>query len=189
MPLQFQPTHPVRGATVHEVYRQQHPVISTHAPREGCDVGPTTVVSILVNFNPRTPRGVRPAKSPNIWRERHISIHAPREGCDWKNATGRSKTLRFQSTHPVRGATSFVCSACILFVFQPTHPVRGATRWMLGYIRTLSISTHAPREGCDCTSVRPLRLFGISTHAPREGCDQGDNQVRPDHRHFNPRTP
>ena len=39
-----------------------------------------------------------------------------------------SKTaMRFQSTHPVRGATRAELLARNEYVFQSTHPVRGAT--------------------------------------------------------------
>ena len=39
--------------------RTAHP-ISIHAPREGCDVWPPLSPLYFTNFNPRTPRGVRP---------------------------------------------------------------------------------------------------------------------------------
>ena len=81
--------------------------ISIHAPREGCDVSDSCVFNIIVNFNPRTPRGVRPKinsvyglkldnfnpRTPRGVRPHNpvypvffdfISIHAPREGCDRK---------------------------------------------------------------------------------------------------------
>ena len=34
--------------------------ISIHAPREGCDYCPALVMIQVSDFNPRTPRGVRP---------------------------------------------------------------------------------------------------------------------------------
>ena len=79
--------------------------ISIHAPREGCDVSWYTTNSLKHqfqsthpargatlssphrpfshrDFNPRTPRGVRPV-CRSIWEVgKKISIHAPREGCD-----------------------------------------------------------------------------------------------------------
>ena len=58
-------------------------VISIHAPREGCDL-----------------------KSIKIDLTVQISIHAPREGCDCVIHPSLSYDLRFQSTHPVRGATA-----------------------------------------------------------------------------------
>ena len=56
-----------------------------------------------------------------------ISIHAPREGCDLSLALTMFPANRFQSTHPVRGAT--------LEALYPNAIV--------------FISIHAPREGCD----------------------------------------
>ena len=78
----FQSTHPVRGATRFIGQHVLHSKISIHAPREGCDV--SLPVLSMVAF---------------------ISIHAPREGCDAASARNTS-TMEFQSTHPVRGATS-----------------------------------------------------------------------------------
>ena len=103
-----------------------------------------------LHFNPRTPRGVRPVPSPTGWA-----------------------SLKFQSTHPARGATPHVGQ----------RPVQQA------------ISIHAPREGCDAPphgsksarghfnprTPRGVRRYltatldaqtSISIHAPREGCDE-----------------
>ena len=57
--------------------------ISIHAPREGCDLIVETTAA----------------------RAQPISIHAPREGCDKFHRITSIATVRFQSTHPVRGAT------------------------------------------------------------------------------------
>ena len=81
-------------------------LISIHAPREGCDIRLWSTRSWVSNFNPRTPRGVRPPANlyffgPLEFQSTHpargaticfavlrsanpISIHAPREGCDSK---------------------------------------------------------------------------------------------------------
>ena len=60
--------------------------------------------------------------------------------------------MSFQSTHPVRGATSAVMSPVSRFSrFQSTHPVRGATDGKNLIYRGPDISIHAPREGCDFT--------------------------------------
>ena len=84
----FQSTHPVRGATGHAPLTEMTPQISIHAPREGCDFGMGAV--------PQQP---------------HISIHAPREGCDPLSLSLIAVAYRFQSTHPVRGAT---CSPILI---------------------------------------------------------------------------
>ena len=102
--ITFQSTHPVWGAThrcalhgVHESFQSTHPVwgatrlspffghfygISIHAPRVGCDRGVQCGGSGHCDFNPRTPCGVR---RRDIVRDLNA--------------------LKFQSTHPVWGAT------------------------------------------------------------------------------------
>ena len=102
-------------------------VISIHAPREGCDVVGRAPLSDLYS----------------------ISIHAPREGCDGWGYYGESWGIKFQSTHPARGATPSLC----------------AVRKRQG------ISIHAPREGCDAGCGGGNAQKRISIHAPREGCD------------------
>ena len=81
----FQSTHPVRGATLYvqrfscqfELFQSTHPV-------RGATPNLIKPSAELINFNPRTPCGVR-----------RISIPS-------RHSTTRRK---FQSTHPVRGAT------------------------------------------------------------------------------------
>ena len=79
----FQSTHPVRGATMSVALKAAWALISIHAPRAGCDCFvPFPQFIGRANFNPRTPCGVRLGK-----RILDMSIS------------------KFQSTHPVRGAT------------------------------------------------------------------------------------
>ena len=58
-------------------------MISIHAPREGCD----------------------PCRRGHGRHGMVISIHAPREGCDTTSKPTFALRVKFQSTHPVRGAT------------------------------------------------------------------------------------
>ena len=53
--IQFQSTHPVRGATVGVTSSPVNRVISIHAPREGCDLASRDAVISGIHFNPRTP--------------------------------------------------------------------------------------------------------------------------------------
>ena len=57
-----------------------------------------------------------------------VSIHAPRAGCDINNLTSDATDIKFQFTHPVRGATSALFDLSNYSQFQFTHPVRGATQ-------------------------------------------------------------
>ena len=91
--------------------------------RRGC-----TLSQIVYGcFNSRTPGGVRRARRWISNCGYPVSIHAPREGCDLQRTLAYSATLKFQFTHPGRGATSST-----------------TTRERLG-----QVSIHAPREGCD----------------------------------------
>ena len=102
--FRFQSTHPVWGATGHDAARPLRRHISIHAPRVGCDTWHPTTPEAGTNFNPRTPCGVRLAGK-------------------WGNGTDR----KFQSTHPVWGATKLTDGSTVDQQFQSTHPVWGAT--------------------------------------------------------------
>ena len=89
----------------------------------------------------------------------------------------------------MRGATR----ACPLFLpdekFQSTPPVRGATTLTMVGCGDNHISIHAPRAGGDAF-VRKLDAQGnISIHAPRAGGDSAAGCSMPTRRHFNPRPP
>ena len=100
----------------------------------------------------------------------------------------------FQSTHPMRGATSntprppidhgisihaphagrdqlFFPTLLLLSLFQSTRPVRGATLEQAGLECVLGISIHAPRAGRDSPWGWDRPCQRISIHAPRAGRD------------------
>ena len=97
-----------------------------------------------------------------------ISIHAPHAGCDATFFDFFYVDVKFQSTHPMRGATRSASSAC----FSPR------------------ISIHAPHAGCD-PAFRRIRfdspLFQ-STH-PMRGATQLLTAQDSYNFNFNPRTP
>ena len=75
----------------------------------------------------------------------YVSIHAPREGCDPSRARILTTRLRFQFTHPGRGAT------------DELH----------GEFRTGKVSIHAPREGCDRSApYKSCYLYGFNSRTP-----------------------
>ncbi len=79
----FQSTLPVKGATAFIFILNAHERISIHAPREGSD-----------------------GEGMSFFMPRQISIHAPREGSDQKYTAMNPEAIQFQSTLPVKGATS-----------------------------------------------------------------------------------
>ena len=64
-------------------------------------------------------------------KPKDISIHAPHAGCDY--------VVTLQNT--------------TLSKFQSTHPMRGATLPLFGRYDDLYISIHAPHAGCDYNDV------------------------------------
>ena len=130
-----------------------------------------------------------------------ISIHAAREGGDCLSCVSPRLLLLFQSTPPVKAATSqFVIlpeqvvifqstppvkaatmisgSAPIKPIFQSTPPVKAATpRFFLPAAQT-GISIHAAREGGDVPDSQHSAVKTISIHAAREGGDTANLRHR-----------
>ena len=132
--IEFQSTHPARGATPPSLRRRQLLGISIHAPREGCDYllqRHTRLVPISIH----APREGCDLAGGNDGGHRNISIHAPREGCDMPLQIQAHLHFLFQSTHPARGATPEQAVPPRWLGFQSTHPARGATssqgRWLI----------------------------------------------------------
>ena len=82
-PKQFQSTRPLRGATLRKEVWTEYLHISIHAPLAGRDSGAAKPSSMMM-----------------------ISIHAPLAGRDGISKKIFTSISRFQSTRPLRGATS-----------------------------------------------------------------------------------
>ena len=125
----FQSTHPLRGATSKAgmVPSSSQKFQTTH-PLRGATRLARSRDRRRWHFNPRTPCGVRPAQGRRDKSEWKISIHAPLAGCDIPQGKEEFFPGEFQSTHPLRGATTYFR---LRFLFVP-------------------ISIHAPLAGCDC---------------------------------------
>ena len=92
----------------------------------------------ICHFNPRSPCGERPFVDviPECVAE-------------------------FQSTLPVRGATSVNVALCEIVKFQSTLPVRGATFPFPFSFPFVQISIHAPRAGSDRSRLLTLIRLSI----------------------------
>ena len=146
----FQFTHPGRGATTYTAPRVRKVPVSIHAPREGCDANVEGEAICSPCFNSRTPGGVRPPPT---------ALFAPQ--------------LRFQFTHPGRGATpSSVMFGCRRSGFNSRTPGGVRHEADIASTEASTVSIHAPREGCDLSAKSAYLVSGaVSIHAPREGCD------------------
>ena len=73
----------------------------------------------------------------------------------------------FQSTRPMRGATTNVMRAVIFDKFQSTRPMRGATTECVNVTYVYDVSIHAPHAGRDWRRWRhPQRRQRFNPRAP-----------------------
>ena len=103
---EFQSTHPLRGATPFGYIAVTHFEISIHAPLAGCDCHDAVRSHFRPDFNPRTPCGVRRIGVTSLFTGVLFQSTHPLRGATSSQVQVGHKTSQFQSTHPLRGATS-----------------------------------------------------------------------------------
>ena len=191
--------------------------VSIHAPWEGCDrscepsrrsssrfqfthpgKGATAcyppVFNYVPSFNSRTLGRVRLDPTSTTGKDKDVSIHAPWEGCDHIASIIFRANIRFQFTHPGKGATQDEQHRGNDILFQFTHPGKGATaegikslffRYSfnsrtLGRVRHSANSNDNDNNGFNSRTLGRVRLgrrneadiaSTVSIHAPWEGCD------------------
>ena len=125
----FQSTHPMRGATTGWEAVACYYGISIHTPHAGCDRDmPPMRISIL-NFNPRTPCGVRPGARAQHGLRVYFN---PRTPCG----------VRLFCFHTVNLGD----------VISIHAPHAGCDRGRNALVKMDKISIHAPHAGCDRTA-------------------------------------
>ncbi len=145
----FQSTHPLRGATLSRAPCSGTVAVSIHAPLTGCDVVSPQREQVPRCFNPRTPYGVR-----------HIA------------SIVMGLFILFQSTHPLRGATTPPGLTAAAAEFQSTHPLRGATSRALSMAARIKFQSTHPLRGATGENTPAAQRFVVSIHAPLTGCDR-----------------
>ena len=138
---EFQPTRPLRGATLRFVL----------------------VTSSFSYFNPRAPCGARRFLSlPNFLVPKFQPTRPLRGATAW--SAGQAQIQRISTHAPLAGRdakTGYMTP--VLESFQPTRPLRGATYMSGNLADALSISTHAPLAGRDSKSVQiTMHIFAIT---------------------------
>ena len=145
---EFQPTRPLRGATIDRRRTPHAYDISTHAPLAGRDDHRKVACGALYG----------------------ISTHAPLAGRDFYRRNKDLIDIPFQPTRPLRGATALARGAVIPPNKISTHaPLAG--RDCLAWSHCSSwqhISTHAPLAGRDQSTT--MILFPIIYFNPRAPC-------------------
>ena len=102
----FQSTRPMRGATLYIDKLWGNILISIHAPHAGRDYLQSLHRVTPSDFNPRAPCGARQYRRYMQMQQENISIHAPHAGRDVTATALAREPDEFQSTRPMRGATT-----------------------------------------------------------------------------------
>ena len=142
-------------------------------------------------FNPRAPYGARRAAGNHRELAGDISIHAPHTGRDKRGLLSQVEATEFQSTRPIRGATSaHSWQRYSAHLFQSTRPIRGATYCAEEYHHTESqFQSTRPIRGATNQFLHAGLEIAISIHAPHTGRDAEVGARHISRRYFNPRAP
>jgi len=211
--LQFQFTHPGRGATASTpLGRVDLKFQFTHPGRGATRLAYRSCLEPL-GFNSRTPGGVRRSCLQLPRCDESVSIHAPREGCDCDQHNDTNQNREFQFTHPGRGATATnITTLTKTESFNSRTP--GGVRLIVppfsildtrfnsrtpGGVRLIRWRSHADRAmfqfthpGRGATPARSSRQYGLSrfqfTH-PGRGATRRPSTYPRGRASFNSRTP
>ena len=165
--------------------------ISIHAPLAGCDVEHIQhTVWFSPYFNPRAPCGARQGDHLGGTPLRAISIHAPHAGRDRCRRSDRRGKYYFNPRAPCGARPRRLIRPTPRPTFQSTRPVRGATSNSPHLKTPKTISIHAPRAGRDTARLPPI--CSASNFNPRAPCGARRRpapKAPKQTRHFNPRAP
>ena len=212
LPLLFQSTLPLRGATALAAALRRIKRISIHAPLTGSDAFTPEVFRRKKYFNPRSPYGERPEAAAitevlqgfqstlplrgatryfvRVQPQEGISIHAPLTGSDKLKTRGQSSTVNFNPRSPYGERLIPASWGTWSRRFQSTLPLRGAT-WRIGELLTLrKISIHAPLTGSDgCQPNDVYTSLKFQSTLPLRGATLTRTSLPWFSVNFNPRSP
>ena len=96
---------------------------------------------------------------------------------------------KFQSTHPLRGATISGTDANLGDKFQSTHPLRGATRTPCRHQHKGRFQSTHPLRGATAANYTNSDYSKFQSTHPLRGATRGPTSRRRTTPNFNPRTP
>ena len=148
-------------------------IISIHAPLARCDQYFRRRFLPFPDFNPRTSCEVRLVDRDGF---AYIVDFNPRTSCEVRllpPAVAASETLIFQSTHLLRGATSYRCTITAYINISIHAPLARCDR--LGIREVSNRRYFNPRTSCEVRQPIPTwapTAWKISIHAPLARCDR-----------------
>ena len=146
--------------------------------------------SVICYFNPRSPRGLRPAACPDDSFTPDISIHAAQEGCDDYRGCWFLPYYAISIHAAQKGCDIFFFKGINLFKnFNPRSPRGLRLPWGPCMPCGPYFNPRSPR-GLRRLTIRVNTLNHIiSIHAAQEGCDRFNKKEYYACRNFNPRSP
>ena len=187
----FQSTRPIRGATTAETAKAGTTQFQSTRPIRGATSSIRAGDSGPGYFNPRAPYGARPHDRSNLIERSNISIHAPHTGRDppFRSIVLYFGKISIHAPHTGRDHR-FTRDAYTALLFQSTRPIRGATTYMKAVGTRELISIHAPHTGRDCeilfVTVIALYFNPRAPYGARPTIPKHCSLLRQD---FNPRAP
>ncbi len=169
---EFQSTLPVRGATM--LIRRNLKSSGYFNPRSpyGERLHTNQVGVCTDYFNPRSPYGERPRIFTQTLDKKLFQSTLPVRGATTNPGIRERRQANF-NTLPVRGATLVEShNGEVSRNFNPRSPYGERQAHGHRQSRGETISIHAPRTGSDKTNKsQPMEHSSISIHAPRTGSD------------------
>ena len=146
--------------------------ISIHAPHAGSDEAVESEWEAGHNFNPRSPCGERPGPSLPQERWRKFQSTLPMRGAtSTKYLIERQRYISIHAPHAGSDTSPLSCFS-IAKNFNPRSPCGERRGRLCLALRAAQISIHAPHAGSDPLSWSSTRRLPISIHAPHAGSDQ-----------------
>ena len=190
----FQSAHPSRGATAIIIHISRAFRFQSAHPSRGATAILMTSVPSGRDFNPRTPRGVRPGSWPALrldlsFQSAHPSRGATSSSGAYSGHSGRfnPRTPRgvrltgstplfspsgFQSAHPSRGATNTAYQRAVADMsFNPRTPRGVRQKNPVLYFAICEFQSAHPSRGATVFHKVLTNIVNISIRAPLAGCD------------------
>ena len=170
MQSRFQSTRPMRGATSCNGF----PLLRLYSfnPRAPCGArqGLFAATERYASFNPRAPCGARPGSIRGFVVLDEFQSTRPMRGATSPYLQVGGVPM-FQSTRPMRGATTAGILSVMYLTFQSTRPMRGATTEGLSAAWRVLFQSTRPMRGATWAQLYGTARRNVSIHAPHAGRD------------------
>ena len=161
----FQSTLPRRERQVSESYGATLRSISIHAPAKGATITVVVLLSVFVDFNPRSREGSDKCSTSNFIARCHFNPRS-REGSD--PIEDNTMSISLISIHaPAKGATITLPQKKWSTEFQSTLPRRERLFSPHPQTHVCEISIHAPAKGATFILVKFSPFLKFQSTLPR----------------------